>query len=203
MMQAAFLYPDARFVQPSRQTESGTRMTLKIIALCGSLRTGSINKTLLKAAQKVAHFRGAKIDIFEDLGTLPIFNPDHEDTDNIHIRSFRTALRDADAALVASPEYAHGVTGAIKNALDWVVASGEFMQKPVACLNASGRATIAQAALIETIHTMDARIIEKACLTIPLNGKNFGVSDILEDDDSRRLLDRALDALISAIEPVS
>lgn len=178
-------------------------MTFHITALCGSLRANSINRTLLKAAEEIASIYGADVHLYDELGSLPIFNPDHEDCKDHAVAAFRDALRTSDAVLIASPEYAHGVTGAIKNALDWVVASGEFMQKPVACLNASGRATIAQAALIETIHTMDAKIIENACLTIPLNGKNFGVTDILNDEASRSLLHRALDRLIAASVPSS
>jgi len=174
-------------------------MTVKIIALCGSLRAASINKTLLQAACKVAPTHGADLRLFDGLGELPIFNPDDEDNPNNAVSDFRNALQRADAILIASPEYAHGVTGAIKNALDWVVATGEFMQKPVAALNASGRATIAQAALIETIRTMDARIIDAACVIIPLNGKNFGVDDILNDRESRQNLDGALGLLIKAV----
>jgi NAD(P)H-dependent FMN reductase len=170
-----------------------------VLAICGSLRAQSINRTLLLAAQECSSNHDLHITFYNGLGSLPIFNPDHEETDDVAVTAFRTALRDCDAVLIASPEYAHGVTGAIKNALDWVVASGEFMQKPVACLNASGRATIAQAALIETICTMDARIIKDACLTIPLNGKNFSPSDILADQESRSLLDRALGYLGAAI----
>lgn len=174
-------------------------MTVKIIALCGSLRAASINKTLLQAACKVAPTHGADLRLFDGLGDLPIFTPDDEDTKNKAVSDFRNALRGADAILIASPEYAHGVTGAIKNGLDWVVASGEFMQKPVAALNASGRATIAQAALIETIRTMDAHIIDAACATIPLNGKNFKVDDILNDPESRKKLDNALGLLVASI----
>ena len=174
-------------------------MTLHITALCGSLRQASINRTLLQAAQKVASPHGATVHLFDGLGHLPIFNPDNEDTDDRNVAAFRDALRRADAVLTASPEYAHGVTGAIKNALDWVVASGEFMQKPVACLNASGRATIAQAALIETIRTMDAHIVTDACITIPLNGKNFDVDDILRHPPSRSLLETALRHLTADI----
>ncbi|AXO14804.1 NADPH-dependent FMN reductase [Thalassospira indica] len=174
-------------------------MTFHITALCGSLRQASINRTLLQAAQKVASPHGATIHLFDGLGHLPIFNPDNEDTDDRNVAAFRDTLRRADAVLIASPEYAHGVTGAIKNALDWVVASGEFMQKPVACLNASGRAKIAQAALIETIRTMDARIIIDACITIPLNGKNFDVDDILRDPSSLTLLETALRHLTADI----
>jgi len=174
-------------------------MTFHITALCGSLRQASINRTLLNAARQVASSHNATIHLFDGLGHLPIFNPDNEDTDDGNVAAFRAALRRADAVLIASPEYAHGVTGVIKNALDWVVASGEFMQKPVACLNASGRATIAQAALIETISTMDARIVTDACITIPLNGKNFDVDDVVQDTSSRDLLDRALANLTAAI----
>ncbi|MEQ9346481.1 MAG: NADPH-dependent FMN reductase [Thalassospira sp.] len=176
-------------------------MTSQILALCGSLRAASINKTLLLAAQKSAARHDADITLYDGLGNLPVFNPDNEDTHNIYVNDFRTALQRSDAILIASPEYAHGVTGAIKNALDWVVASGEFMQKPVACLNASGRATIAQAALIETIRTMDARIIDDACVTIALNGKNFTVEDILTDPESSAKLETVLGLLVQSAAP--
>ncbi|WP_165792278.1 NADPH-dependent FMN reductase [Thalassospira lohafexi] len=174
-------------------------MPRHVLAICGSLRAQSINRTLLLAAQKCGQAHGLEIHLYDGLGNLPIFNPDNEETPPKSVLDFRAKLAQSDAVLIASPEYAHGVTGAIKNALDWVVASGEFMQMPVAAINASGRATIAQAALIETIRTMDANIIEQACLTIALNGKNYSAEDILNDPETVGLLDQSLGVLKNVI----
>ena len=85
--------------------------------------------------------------------------------------SRRTDLRDrvrrADGLLISSPEYAHGVPGAMKNALDWLVGGEEFIYKPVALLNASPRATHAQASLAETIRTMSGRLVPEASIAVP------------------------------------
>lgn len=170
-----------------------------VLAICGSLRAASINRKLLLAAQKIAPEAGLEITLYEGLGTLPIFNPDDEGNEPQSVLDFKNQLRQADGVLIASPEYAHGVTGAIKNALDWTVASGEFMSMPVVALNASGRATIAQAALIETVGTMDATILHDADLTIALNGKNYAPDDILADEGTRAPLLRALTMLAAAI----
>ncbi|WP_412776388.1 NADPH-dependent FMN reductase [Thalassospira lucentensis] len=175
-------------------------MPRHVLAICGSLRAQSINRTLLLAAQKCGQEHGLEIHLYDGLGNLPIFNPDNEETPPKSVLDFRAHLAQSDAVLIASPEYAHGVTGAIKNALDWVVASGEFMQMPVVAINASSRATIAQAALIETIRTMDATIIDDACVTIVLNGKNYSTDDIINDPETARLLDQALGSLRKALD---
>ncbi|WP_430470177.1 NADPH-dependent FMN reductase [Thalassospira lucentensis] len=175
-------------------------MPRHVLAICGSLRATSINRTLLHASQMQGLKHALNITLYDGLGDLPIFNPDNEQTPPKSVLAFRAQLSHSDAILIASPEYAHGVTGAIKNALDWVVASGEFMQMPVAAINASGRATIAQAALIETIRTMDATIIDDACVTIVLNGKNYSTDDIINDPETARLLDQALGSLRKALD---
>jgi len=79
------------------------------------------------------------------------------------VASLRQLLIDADAVLISSPEYAHGVPGAMKNLLDWLVSTGELVAKPVALLNASpAGGTYAQAALLETLRTMNWRVVEEA-----------------------------------------
>src|SRR5262249_59213473 len=102
----------------------------------------STNSAVVRA---IARLVGASVHvtIYEDLGSLPPFNPDHEDlgAPDTVVR-LRTALASSDAILISSPEYAHGVPGVLKNALDWVVGSGELIDKPVALINASPRASI-------------------------------------------------------------
>ncbi len=79
---------------------------------------------------------------------------------------FKQQISDADVVLISSPEYAHGITGVMKNALDWTVSSDTFVNKPVMVLNASPRATHADAALREILMVMSAQIIEAASVCV-------------------------------------
>ena len=118
-----------------------------------------------------------------DLGVLPHFNPDLEGSEPQPVLQFRERLRSADAVIISSPEYAHGIAGVLKNALDWVVGSGELSGKPVALFNASPRATFAQTSLAEVIRTMDARIVDAASIALPLLGKNMAAEGIVKNDE--------------------
>lgn len=123
---------------------------MKILAISGSLRQASLNTALLRAVARIAP-RGIEVVVYRGLGGLPLFNPDLVTPEPAPVTALREQIMAADALLIASPEYAHGVTGVIKNALDWMVGNESFVHKPVALLNASSRATHAQAALRETI----------------------------------------------------
>jgi NADPH-dependent FMN reductase len=91
------------------------------------------------------------VSIYRELETLPPFNPDLDgDPALAAVARFRAALQACDAVLISSPEYAHGVPGVLKNALDWVVGSGELVNKPIALVNTSSRARHAWASLAET-----------------------------------------------------
>src|SRR5690349_18700927 len=113
---------------------------MRILAISGSLRATSTNTAALKAAALIAP-APIKIALFDAIGSLPLFNPDAELDMPSSVAAFRAAVGAADGLLIASPEYAHGVSGVIKNALDWLVSGEEFVNKPVALINASPRAT--------------------------------------------------------------
>lgn len=139
--------------------------TTRILAISGSLRAESVNTALLRHATSTAP-GGIAVTLCASIGDLPLFNPDLEAADPGPVRILREQIIAADAVLIASPEYAHGVTGPLKNALDWMVGNESFVHKPVALLNAGPRASHAQAALREIVRTMSARIVEPACLAI-------------------------------------
>jgi NAD(P)H-dependent FMN reductase len=150
---------------------------LNVLALCGSLRKDSINAALLRAAARLAR-PGADIEIADWLGRLPLFNPDLEDViDDVEVpravQALRLAVDAADAILIASPEYAHGVSGTLKNALDWLVSFEPFIHKPVAVLNASPRAHHADDALRETLRTMNASLVGERSFQLPLLGAHL------------------------------
>lgn len=136
---------------------------MKILAVSGSLRAASLNS----------------VQLFANLGDLPLFNPDIEMTDQPVVARFRAQLLAADVVLIASPEYAHDITGAMKNALDWMVGSEVFVNKPVALLNASPRAVHAQASLKEIITMMSTRVVEEASITLPILGANLDEEGIV------------------------
>ena len=117
--------------------------------------------------------------MFQGLGELPLFNPDLDASPPANVAKFLRAVAEVDALLIASPEYAHGVTGTIKNALDWLVGFEPFASKCVAVLNASPRAHHADEALRETLRTMAAVIVEPASIYIPLLGTGLDESAIV------------------------
>lgn len=139
--------------------------TLKVLALSGSLRKASLNTAMLTMAIASAP-TGVGVQLYRGLGGLPLFNPDLELSFPDEAAHLRDEIAGADALLIASPEYAHGVSGVMKNALDWMVSSAVFVDKPVALWNASPRASIALAALRETLKTMSARVVDAASLEL-------------------------------------
>ena len=171
---------------------------MKILCLSGSLRAASIHAALLRAAVRLAPPE-VQLTVFAGVGDLPLFNPDLEAQLPSPVRALHAAVAASDALLIASPEYAHGVTGAIKNTLDWLVGFEPFVGKRVAVLNASPRAHHADAALRETLKTMSAVIVEPASLSIPLLGANLGEDGMVEDPLVGATVRRALAALHAAV----
>ena len=140
---------------------------MHLLAVSGSLRSASANTALLRAAAALAP-DGVTITLTDLVGGLPHFNPDLERELPPAARAFRREVADADGLLFSVPEYAHGVPGAFKNALDWLVGGPEFLHKPVAFLNASARGSYALAAVRETVMVMTGRISEEGSYTLPL-----------------------------------
>jgi chromate reductase len=171
---------------------------VRVFAISGSLRSASSNSALVGAAVHVAPDT-VELSAFRGLAELPPFNPDLDgDRTPEAVLSFRAALRACDAVLISSPEYAHGVPGVLKNALDWVVGSGELIDKPIALINASTRATRAWASLAETLSVMSARVILDASITIPLQGRALDADGIREDSALAALLRSAIETLADA-----
>jgi chromate reductase len=135
---------------------------MRILTLSGSLQARSGNRDLLRLAATVAP-AGVDVVPFEGLRDLPPFNPDLEEGEPPEpVRAWRRALTDADAVLIASPEYAHSLPGALKNGIDWVVGSGELHRKLVAITAAvphAGRGRMGLDALAQTLRAIDAVVV--------------------------------------------
>jgi chromate reductase, NAD(P)H dehydrogenase (quinone) len=134
-----------QFVDPNDRSQP-----IRILAISGSLRQVSSNTTLLQAAISLSP-ADVEMRLYNGLGDLPHFNPDLEPTAPPAVTALQQQIAWCDGLLISSPEYAHGVPGVLKNALDWLVSGFEFIDKPIALFNASPHATHAQAALTEIV----------------------------------------------------
>jgi RimJ/RimL family protein N-acetyltransferase/NAD(P)H-dependent FMN reductase len=140
---------------------------LRILAIPGSLRARSSNLLLLETAAIIAGDLRLEFDIFNALESIPPFNPDNT-AEPSAVASMRSSIAHADAVIFSIPEYAHGVPGALKNALDWLVGGIALTDKSLALFNASARSVYAQAALREILVTMGARFVDPACTSVAL-----------------------------------
>jgi chromate reductase, NAD(P)H dehydrogenase (quinone) len=138
-----------------------TSATSTILAICGSLRSTSSNMAILRAAARVAP-PGMEVVLYEGLAALPHFSPDL-DVEPLPepVRDLRARVAAAAGLFISSPEYAHGMPGALKNALDWLVSALEALGKPVLLLSASpGGAAHAHAQFAEVLRTMNLPLVD-------------------------------------------
>lgn len=173
--------------------------TIRILAISGSLRKISSNTALLLAAIALLP-KNVKMKLYNGLGNLPHFNPDLEPTEPSSVTALRTQVKWSDGLLISSPEYAHGIPGVLKNALDWLVSGEEFVGKPIALFNASPRAIHAQASLTEIVTTMAGRIVPEASITVSLLGKNLDANGIIADPEISGKLQASVISFANAIE---
>ena len=174
---------------------------MRILAISGSLRASSFNTAVLQAAIALAPV-GTRIHLYADLGALPHFNADLDGAAPPGIvGALRREVGLSDGLLIATPEYAHGVSGVMKNALDWLVSCVEFPGKPVALINTSQRAVHAQAHLREILDTMSARVTDGASITLPLMGRNLDAAGIVADPALSAQLQEALACFAAEIRP--
>ena len=174
-------------------------MSIRLLAISGSLRAVSTNTALLKAALLLKP-AGMKIEFYDGLAALPHFNPD----DDIAplppaVADWRAKVAAADGLLISSPEYARGIPGSLKNALDWLVSGPEHPGKLIAFFHASERGVVSQAALRLVLETMGTRIVDSACITINLLGTEKDAATIAGNPDYAAKIRDALRAFSASI----
>ncbi len=135
----------------------------KVLAISGSTRKNSSNQQLINAVAKLFE-NDLEIIFFDGLAALPHFDPD--ENDNVAIKNFRKQIDDADGVLICTPEYAHGVPGSLKNAIDWTISTNQFYHKPTVLITASTDGRFGHAALLETLKVIEAGNIEELNLLI-------------------------------------
>jgi chromate reductase len=170
---------------------------MNFLAISGSLRAASLNSALLRATARLAP-PGISVQLFQGLGDLPLFNPDIEETDPLSVATLRNQIIAADALIIASPEYAHGITGVLKNALDWLVSSEAFINKPVALFNASPLSVHAHASLREVVTVMSAHVVDESSIALPVRGSGLDEDGIYDEPNMSAFIREALLALARA-----
>jgi NAD(P)H-dependent FMN reductase len=168
------------------------RSVVRLLALSGSLQAGSTNTAVLRIAQNRAA-EGIEVVLFDRLADVPPFSPDVDPASPV-VDEWRALVRGADGLLIATPEYAHGLPGVLKNALDWLVGTGELYGKCVAILSAephAARAVHARADLERTLRAQGAEVVASETLAVPTGVRGH------EADDPGVVagVDRALKAL--------
>ncbi|RVC80112.1 MAG: NAD(P)H-dependent oxidoreductase [Mesorhizobium sp.] len=173
---------------------------LNIFAISGSLRAASTNSALLAALAQNAP-AGSRVTLYDGLGRLPIFTPDDEgERTPPEAAALIEAVTAADGVIVSCPEYAHGVPGGLKNALDWLVSRDAAVAKPAMFVHASPRSLYARAALAEIMRTMSFALREEAALEIALLGKKPPEMEaILAEPANRLAMNEALSAFAGFI----
>lgn len=174
---------------------------LHILAISGSVRAASSNLNLLKAIEHKLLPVILRYSIGVD--QVPPFNPDHDQAGMPvpeAVATFRRQIADADAVLICTPEYAFGVPGTLKNALDWTVSSGSLNEKPVAAISASPLYTggdKAMAALLPTLKALGTQMTDPSSLCIPSINKFLSPEGTFTDAALATQLQQLLDHLVA------
>ena len=164
-----------------------------LAALCGSLRRGSLNAALIDAVDRMKVFEVVRVST-----VLPPFTPDLADHAPAEVAAFRQALRAADAILIATPEYAMGIPGVLKNAVDWTVGTCEFAHKPTALITCTASGEIAHPAMIEVLRVLEAGLSEATALLMPHNRAKLRPDGTFIDEEAERLVGKLVEALVAA-----
>lgn len=171
-----------------------------MLGIAGSLRAKSFNRGLLLAAQELvpAHMT---IEIF-DISAVPLYSGDIEaDGDPQSVAALKTALRAADALLIATPEYNYGIPGVLKNTIDWASrppGKSAIMNKPAAIMGASpgtGGTARAQLQLRQTLAATRVHVMTHPEIFVSNANEKFDAQGHLADEETRKHISRFLESL--------
>jgi chromate reductase, NAD(P)H dehydrogenase (quinone) len=163
---------------------------IRLLTVCGSLQHRSANRVVLEVASSVARTQGAIVDDFDRLVEIPAFDADRDDERIDVIEDWRQRVNAADVVLVAAPEYAGGIAGALKNAFDWLVGSGTMYRKPVGVISAgTSGGPHARQTMAQTLTWQGAYVVAELGIAAPRT----------KSDDVGRITDGPTLAAISSL----
>ncbi|WP_338553742.1 NAD(P)H-dependent oxidoreductase [Paenibacillus sp. KS-LC4] len=164
---------------------------IQLLAISGSLREKSSNTALMSAIIGLSA-EPVRFSVYSGLGELPHFNPDLDIEEGpAAVRELRKQLKEADGVLICTPEYGNGVPGSLKNALDWTVSSGEFVNKRVAVVTASPSpmgGDKANASLLLTLNMINALIVDQGTVMIPHIALKMNKECVITDEGTKQQL---------------
>lgn len=168
----------------------------RILAICGSTRSKSSNLNLIHAIKEIFRDK-VEFELYLSIAELPHFNPDLDNEMPAEsVTKFRSKVKAADGVLVCTPEYAMGVPGTLKNAIDWTVSSAEFSHKPVALITASSVGEKGHQSLLETLKIIECDIDEKTQLLIPFIKTKINSEAKITDESTKLQVVGVLESLI-------
>lgn len=171
----------------------------KILAISGSTREKSTNLNLIYALKELSK-EIFEIDIFTKIADLPHFNPDLDiDPAPQKIYEFRKKIKRAEGILICTPEYAMGVPGTLKNAIDWTVTSAEFSKKPVALITASSMGQKAHASLLETLKIIESNITDDTHLLISFAKTKINSDPVISDKETLEQVEKLITSFSNLI----
>ncbi len=172
---------------------------MRILAISGSLRTSSASTSIVRAAALLAP-AGVTVTVYEGLDRLPHFNPDLDREGDIPppaVADLRRLVGESDGLLISTPEYAHGIPGTLKNALDWLVSSLEFPGIAVSLINPSAYSFHANESLTEVLRTMSAQFPAGTSARIALPHRSMSEKEIVADSALADEIRKVLAALVA------
>ncbi|HYT54335.1 MAG TPA: NADPH-dependent FMN reductase [Verrucomicrobiae bacterium] len=177
-------------------------MSTRVAGIPGSLREGSLNKGLLRAAVELAP-AGMEIQIYTRLGDIPPYNDDvFQKGDPEPVADLKAFIAGADAMLISTPEYNYGIPGVLKNAIDWVsrpAGKSALNRKPAAIMGCSpglGGTIRAQHALRQSFVFTETHVMLQPEIKIPSAAPLFDASSKLTDETTRQYIKKFLDAFV-------
>jgi NAD(P)H-dependent FMN reductase len=163
---------------------------IRIVTVCGSLQRHSANRAVLDVAGAAAVAAGARVDDFDQLASIPPFDPERDPSAIAVVADWHALVSGADAILVAAPEYAGALAGAVKNAFDWLVGLGSLYRKPVAVMSAgTSGGLFARRMMAQTVTWQGGYVVAELGVAAPRT----------KSDGEGRLTDAATVAAIEAL----
>ncbi|HWD89146.1 MAG TPA: NADPH-dependent FMN reductase [Mucilaginibacter sp.] len=170
-----------------------------IFAISGSLRAGSSNHAILRYLGGLMP-ANINYNIYDGLANIPAFDPGLDNNDPpAAVSDLRDKVAQADAIIICTPEYAYGVPGALKNALDWTVSSGSLSGKPTALITASTGGENVHEAMIKILGALDAKLAQETILLIPFVRTKIDANGNIIDNETVERLQNVLKSLLGSL----
>lgn len=162
-----------------------------VFIICGSTRKDSTNRRYIEAVKKLLD-NGVEVNELNSLMNIPHFNPDNDNEKVVAaVKDFRQQLSSANGIIISTPEYAMGIPGSLKNAIDWTVSSSSFSKKPVLLITASSQGFKAHQSLIDILKVIEADV-DGTDVLVPFAKTKIDNENNITDEVTKEALTKAV-----------